>query len=185
MAVNFLRESLVDPSKDNKEGSLSTLFDRSGLNRVRELSYIVYKEKLRGPVPRALRVWGAFFFSHLIFFSPNLNSSPMLSKPVAFLLEFYAIIFSTILAIMIEIKLFRWFIVLYNYLVFELELEIHQDFVFLLVLIFVFVSWILVRYGISTILKQNFWYLRLRKLGPFLRVFFVCIRFSISQGSCK
>ena len=39
MAVNFLRESLVDPSKDNKEGSLSTLFDRSGLNRVRESSY--------------------------------------------------------------------------------------------------------------------------------------------------
>jgi hypothetical protein len=39
MAVNFLRESLLDPSKDNKEGSLSTLFDRSGLNRVRESSY--------------------------------------------------------------------------------------------------------------------------------------------------
>lgn len=38
-AVNFLRESLVDPSKDNKEGSLSTLFDRGGLNRVREFSY--------------------------------------------------------------------------------------------------------------------------------------------------
>ena len=63
----------------------------------------------------------------------------------SFFLSFSAIGFSTILAIMIELKLFRWFFLLYNNLVFELELEIHQDFLFLLVLIFVFVSWILVR----------------------------------------
>ena len=69
----------------------------------------------------------------------------MLSKPLAFLLEFSARVFSTIFAIMIEIKLFRWSFLLYNFLLSELELEIHQDFVFLLVLILVFVSWILVR----------------------------------------
>ena len=69
----------------------------------------------------------------------------MLSKPVAFLLEFSAIVFSTILAIMIEIKLFRWSFLLYNFLLSELELEIHQDFVCLLILLLVFVSWILGR----------------------------------------
>lgn len=69
----------------------------------------------------------------------------MLSKPVAFLLEFSAIVFSTILAIMIEIKLFRWSFLLYNFLLSELELEIHQDFVCLLILLLVFVLWILVR----------------------------------------
>jgi hypothetical protein len=62
-----------------------------------------------------------------------------------FFVSFSAIVFSTILAIMIELKLYRWCFLLYNYLVFELELEIHQDFLFLLVLILVFVSWILVR----------------------------------------
>ncbi|PHT31341.1 cytochrome c oxidase subunit 2 [Capsicum baccatum] len=69
----------------------------------------------------------------------------MFSKPVAFLLEFSAILFSTILAIMLEIKLFRWCFLLYNYLLSELELEIHQDFVCLLILLLVFVSWILGR----------------------------------------
>ena len=62
-----------------------------------------------------------------------------------FFLEFSAIGFSTIFAIMIELKLLRWCFLFYNFLVFELELEIHQDFLFLLVLIFVFVSWILIR----------------------------------------
>lgn len=69
----------------------------------------------------------------------------MFSKTLPFLLEFSAIVFSTILAIMIEIKLFRWSFLLYNYLLFELELEIHQDFVCLLILLLVFVSWILGR----------------------------------------
>lgn len=69
----------------------------------------------------------------------------MFSKTLPFLLEFSAIVFSTILAIMIEIKLFRWCFLLYNYLLFELELEIHQDFVCLLILLLVFVSWILGR----------------------------------------
>ena len=46
---------------------------------------------------------------------------------------------------MIELKLFRWFFQLFNYLVFDFELTIHHDLLFLLVLIFVFVSWILIR----------------------------------------
>lgn len=59
-------------------------------------------------------------------------------------LSFSVIGLATILDIMIELKLYRWSFLLYNYLVFELELEIHQDFLFLLVCILVFVSWIMV-----------------------------------------
>lgn len=63
----------------------------------------------------------------------------------SFFLSFSTIVFSTILSTMIELKLYRWFFLLYKNFVFKLELEVPQDFLLLLVLILVFVSWILVR----------------------------------------
>ena len=46
---------------------------------------------------------------------------------------------------MIELKLYRWSFQLYEYLVSKFDCGMHCDFLFLLVFLFVFVSWILVR----------------------------------------
>ena len=69
----------------------------------------------------------------------------------------FTMAFSTILAIMIELKLYRWCFLFYNYLVCELRLEIHEDLLLLLVLFLVFVSWILVRTFMYTINKKKSW----------------------------
>ena len=63
----------------------------------------------------------------------------------SFFLSFATSVLSTLFAIMIENKVFRWCFNFFHYLRFDLKLAIHQDFLFLLVLLFVFVSWILVR----------------------------------------
>lgn len=55
------------------------------------------------------------------------------------------ILLSTLLAIMIELKLFRWCFHFVHFLRFDLLLAIHLSFLFFKVVLFVFVSWILVR----------------------------------------
>jgi len=54
----------------------------------------------------------------------------------------FTVAFSTILAIVIELKLYRWCFLFSNHLVCELGLEVRED---LLLLLAVFVSWMIDR----------------------------------------